>query len=367
MATETTETTSDSPSPQERFDAFQQRRSWMAFPLAVIKKTGDDSGGNLAALIAYYGFFSLFPLLLVFVTVLGFVLSGDAGAQKSVENSVLGQFPIINQQIRGHTLQGHAGALVIGLVTTLLAGLGVTGASQNAFNRVWAVPFKHRPNFLQSRLRSLLLLLALGGLFVLATVASGLVSGGLGGPLLKVAGIAVSLAVNLALFMASFKLLTSADLNLRELVPGAMFAAVAWEVLQVLGGVYIHHVVSKASNTYGTFALVIGVLAWLHLGAQFTLYGAELNSVLARRLYPRSLFGPPDTHADQRTYRALAEVEERSHVEHVDVEFHDGDRPSGQPGEPPPADAADAADATDEGPADRRPADPNEGHPAPWV
>jgi membrane protein len=308
--------------PVKKFDAFQQRNRALRIPFAVIKKFGDDQAGSLAALVAYYAFFSIFPLLLVFVTVLGFVLNGDPSAQKSVENSVLGQFPIISDQIRGHHLQGHAISLVIGVLTTLFAGLGITGAAQNAFNRVWAVPFKDRPNFIHSRLRSLYLLLLLGGLFMVATAASGLVSGGLGGPLLKVAGIALSLLINFGLFMASFKLLTSAKLTFRELVPGAVFAAIAWEVLQVLGGVYIKHVVSKASNTYGTFALVIGVLAWLHLGAQLTLYGAELNSVLARRLYPRSLLVPPDTKADQSALRALAEVEERSDQQQVDVEFN---------------------------------------------
>jgi membrane protein len=307
--------------PVKRFDDYQQRSRALRIPFAVVKKFGDDQAGSLAALVAYYAFFSLFPLLLVFVTVLGFVLSGDQSAQNSVANSVLGQFPVISDQIKGHQLHGHAVSLIIGVLTTLLAGFGVTSAAQNAFNRVWAVPFKHRPNFFQSRLRSLLVVLSLGALFVVGTAASGLVSGGLGGPLVKVAGIVLSLAINFVLFVLAFKLLTSAELKWRALVPGAIFAGVAWAVLQALGGIYIHHVVSKASNTYGTFALVIGVLAWLHLGAQLTLYGAELNSVLARRLYPRSLMGPPETEADQSTLRALAEVEERSDHENVDVEF----------------------------------------------
>jgi membrane protein len=307
--------------PVRALDARQQRSRWLAIPFAVVKKFGDDQASSLAALVAYYAFFSLFPLLLVLVTVLGLVLHGDPSAQHSVENSVVGQFPIIGDEVKGHALGGHAFALVIGLVTALLAGLGVTGAAQNALNRVWAVPMKERPNFIQAKLRGLLLLVSLGGLFLVATAASGLVSGGLGGPILKVAGILLSIALNFALFFASFRLLTVAAIPRRDLVPGVALAAVLWEVLQVAGGLYIHHVVSKASNTYGTFALVIGVLAWLHLGAQITLYAAELNSVLARRLYPRSLLGPPDTEADQTTLRALAEVEERSDHEQVEVEF----------------------------------------------
>jgi membrane protein len=307
--------------PLKKFDRHQQQSRWLRIPMAVIKKFGDDGAGSLAALVAYYAFFSLFPLLLVAVTVLGFVLQGDPSAQQSVKQSVLGQFPGIGSQISNGTLKGHSFALVIGIITTLLAGLGVTQAAQNALNQVWAVPRKHRPDFLRSRLRSLMLLLALGGLFLVGTLASGLVSGGLSGPLLGVLGIVVSVAINFALFETAFKVLTATDVSWRALVPGALFAAIGWEVLQVAGGLYIHHVVSKSTATYGTFALVIGVLAWLHLGAQLTLYGAEINVVLKRQLYPRSLFGPPDTHADKKTLRALAEVEERHDEEQIEVEF----------------------------------------------
>jgi YihY family inner membrane protein len=321
--------------PLKAFDRYQQRSRWLRIPVAVIKKFGDDQAGSLAALVAYYAFFSVFPLLLVVVTVLGFVLQGDPSAQQSVRNSVLGHFPVISDQLQHETLRGHTIALVIGVVTSLLAGLGVTQAAQNALNRVWAVPFKERPNFFTSRGRSLVLLFSLGGLFLLGTLASGLVSGGLSGPALTVVGILVSIAINFGLFLISFRVLTAVDPPIRCLIPGAMFAAVMWEVLQVAGGLYIHHVVSKSTSTYGTFALVIGVLAWLHLGAQITLYAAEVNVVLNRRLYPRSLFGPPQTGADKETLRALAEVEERHEEEQIDVEFQPPQGPA-KTGDPEP-------------------------------
>jgi uncharacterized BrkB/YihY/UPF0761 family membrane protein len=100
------------------------------------------------------------------------------------------------------------------------------------------------------------------------------------------------------------------------------FAAAFWEILQQVGGIYINHVYRHASDTYSQFALVIAMIVWLHLGAQMTLYAAEINVVLARRLYPRSLMGPPEAPADQRTLRALAKVEERHEEEQVDVRFH---------------------------------------------
>jgi membrane protein len=312
----------DAMAPLRRFDRFQQRHKALAIPLAVVKKFGDDQGGSLAALVAYYSFFSLFPLLLVFVTVLGFVLQGDPSAQESVKHSVLGQFPIIGQRIQVNALHGNAIVLAIGLITSLLAGLGVTQAAQNALDRVWAVPFKRRPNFLQARLRGLALLLSLGLLFLIATVASGLVTGGLGGPLLKVAGIALSLLLNFALFFAAFRLMTSADVGTERIWTGVIVAGIFWEILQVVGGYYIGHVLKKSTGTYAQFGLVIALLIWLHLGAQMTLYAAEVNVVIDRKLYPRSLFGPVVA-ADKETLTALAKVEERSEEEQVEVRFTD--------------------------------------------
>jgi uncharacterized BrkB/YihY/UPF0761 family membrane protein len=307
--------------PVRIFDAFQQRHTSLAIPMAVLKKFGDDQAGSLAALVAYYAFFSLFPLLLVLTTVLGFVLQGNPGFQSKVQSSVLGQFPVIGQQIQVHALTGHAAALAIGLATSLLGGLGVTQAAQKAFDTVWTVPFKDRPDFIHSRLRGLLLLLCLGLLFIASTVVSGLITG-LGGTAVKIGGIAVSLVVNFTLFLAAFRFMTSATVPTRCLWMGVAVAAAFWEGLQVVGGLYINHVYRHASSTYSQFALVIALIVWLHLGAQLTLYAAEVNVVVARRLYPRSLLGPPEAPADQETLRALAKVEERHEAERVEVEFH---------------------------------------------
>lgn len=308
--------------PVRRFDEFQQRRKGLAIAVAVVKKFGNDQGGNLAALVAYYAFFSIFPLLLVMTTILGFVLGGNASAQASVEKSVLSQLPIVGQSIHAHALGGSVPALVIGLLTSLWAGLGVTSAAQNALDKIWAVPFKDRPSFLSSRLRGLALLVFLGALFLISTTASGLVAGGFGGVGSRIIGYVISLLVNLVLFLAAFRFMTARTVPIRDLRVGATVAAVLWTILQTIGGAYVDHVVKSNSNTYGTFAFVIALLVWLHLGAQLTLYSAEINVVLKRHLWPRSLFGPPAAPADQKTLAAIAKVEERSEEQQVDVEFH---------------------------------------------
>ena len=308
----------------EALDRYQQGHRWLAIPFAVVKKFSDDEAGSLAALIAYYGFFALFPLMLVLVTVLGYVLSGDPSLQTSVKSGVLSQFPIIGPQIQKNisALHGHALTLVIGIAGSLWGGLGVTSATQNAFNKVWAVPRKHRPNFLQSRLRGLAVLVLLGVLFIISSGASGIVTGsGLGGPLAVVGGIAFSLVVNVFLFLAAFRLLTAAEVRTRCLMGGVLIASVLWEILQVVGGIYVGHVLRHTNAAYGVFGVVLGLLSWLYLGAQTTLYAAEINVVRARRLWPRSLLQDPPTIGDEETLKALAKVEERIEGERIDVSF----------------------------------------------
>ena len=319
--------------PVHRFDDYQQKSKWLALPMAVVKKFGDDQGGNLASLVAWYGFFSLFPLLLVFATILGYVLAGDPSTRQSVEHSVQSQFPAIGSSLPLQAISGSVFALVVGVLTSLWAGLGVTTVSQTALDTVWAVPYKERPNFIKSRLRGLGLLVLLGVLFIASTIASGAVSAGFGGALAKLAGYVVSLAVNFVLFFAAYRLMTISNIPSRDLRWGSAVAAVLWTILQSVGGLYLKH---AGGHGYGVFAIVIPLLIWLRLGTQVFLYCAEVNVVVSRRLWPRSLFGPPESPADKRTLRALAKVEERSDLQHVDVEF-ESPPPAAPDGAPPAA------------------------------
>jgi YihY family inner membrane protein len=307
----------------QALDRLQQRHQRLSFPAAVIKKFGDDGAGQLAALIAYYGFVSLFPLLLVLVTVLGFVLEGSPKTQASVLHSTLGQFPIIGDQLQRnvHSLKGSPGALAIGLVGLLFGGLGIVGATQNAFQQVWHIPRKHRPNFLAWRLRGLGLLAALGVLLIVSTVAAGYVTAQTAGAIAVLGGILLALLSNLLLFFLAFRFLTAEEVPTRNLIPGVIFAAVLWQILQHVGGYYVAHVIRHAHETSGLFAFVLGLLAWLYLGGQVTLIAAEINVVRARRLWPRSFFSQPLLEADMRALRSSAETEERVEEENVEVNF----------------------------------------------
>jgi membrane protein len=269
-------------------DEFQQRHRRLAFCVAAVKRFSDDQGGQLAALIAYYAFVSLFPLLLVFVTVLGFVLKGDPQLKQSILEHTQAQFPIVGDQLRLHSLPASGVALAIGLIGSLAGGLAVTNAAQDAFNRIWQVPARRRPGFLAMRLRGLRLLALFGLLNILSTTAAGIVGAGPGGALALFGGVVAALLFNLALFGSAFKLLTDARVSWRELAPGVLLAAVVWQLLQYVGGFYIGHVVRHAGPLSATFAVVLGLLAWLYLGAQVTVFSAEVNVVRTRGLWPRS-------------------------------------------------------------------------------
>jgi membrane protein len=310
-------------------DEMQQRRRWLAFSVAVVKKYGEDQAGNKAALLAYYGFFSLFPLLLVAVTVIGFVLQGRSELSDRIVDSALAQFPIIGDQIRGTVegsrLRGNGLALAVGGALALWGGLGVAEAAQNAMNGIWNVPRRRYPNFLLRRLRGLAWLVILGGGLLLASLVSGIAAAAdtaWSGP----AGVAASTAVNMLLFLVGFRVLTVRNVSLRALLPGAVLAALAWALLQWLGGWYVARQLSRASATYGAFALVIGLLSWLYLASTVTLLAAEVNVVRTRRLWPRSLAPPPLGGPDERALMGLARQEERLPSQRVEVSFgEDGD------------------------------------------
>lgn len=304
----------------DRFDGWQRERTWASFPLAVVKKFGDDRAGNLAALVAYYSFFSIFPLLLVLTTVLGRVLSDSPDLQSRVLDSALVQLPVIGDQLRENVdgLPGSGLALAIGIVGALWAGMGAVLAMQTALDGVWNVPLRRRPNALVGRLRALAVLALLGTGVVLLTASAPLVRSVASVPVVgSLASVAVAFLLALGLFLATFRLLTDTPVSWADQLPGAAGAAIAWSVLQLLGAAFVRHWVEGAAGASGVFAVVIGLLSWLYLQAQLTVLAAEINVVRRERLWPRSLTGRGLGEGDRRALARYAAVEKR--VEGQDV------------------------------------------------
>lgn len=292
--------TSDSSGLRQRIDAWQKRHRPVAFAYAVVKKYGEDGGGRLAATVAYFAFFSVFPALLALVAIAGFVLEGDPELRRDVVDTAVGQFPVIGDAMSEASLSGSGLALVLGLLGAIWAGLGAMLATEHAFNTVWDVPWYERPDPVRSRLRGLVMFAVIGVGLVGATILTNLatelaVSGGA-----RIAIAAANIGVNIGLAFIAFQILTAKTLDMRHLWPGAVIAGTAFYGLQTAGSLLVSRYVTNASDTYGTFALVIGLLAWFHLAAQVTLLAAEVNVVRNRNLYPRTLFGDDLTEGDER-------------------------------------------------------------------
>jgi YihY family inner membrane protein len=297
-------------------DKFQQRRSVLAFPVAVWKKFGDDRAGSLAALIAYYAFVSIFPLLLVLITVMDIVLRNHPALQDTVLDDVAKNFPGVGSLLTGsvHTTSGTGFALAIGLIFALLGGRGVATAIMNALNTAWEVPLTDRPRFPGSLLRSIGIIVVIGvGEIVSFTLAG--FAGGVGheftGVGAYIAATAVSLVLNVGVFWLAFRLGTAKQVAGRGLWLGAVLSAIAWQVLQSVGAALVRHAAGTSNTTNATFALILGLLAFLYLQAELTLYAVEASVVRARRLWPRSMFPPPLTDADRQALELYAKVQQR--------------------------------------------------------
>jgi YihY family inner membrane protein len=280
--------------PLRAADRLQRRLPVLAFPVAVWSKFNEDQAGNLAALISYYAFAAIFPLLLILATVLSIVLRNDPGLQKDLINSALAQYPVIGPQIQQNlgSIPGTGLPLIIGIVFLLLGARGVAGAMQRAMCVVWGIPKERRPGFPLSIAWSLALVLSIGIGFVATTFLSGL-AGGAGHVLTgwgaHIATVLISLVLNLGMFWLGFRLATFFQVRWRDLRTGAAIAAVCWQVLQVAGGYVVSHQLNRASDLYGAFGIVLGLMAWLFLQSEVTLYAAEVDVVLARRQWPVSI------------------------------------------------------------------------------
>ncbi|MCB1261498.1 MAG: YihY family inner membrane protein, partial [Acidimicrobiales bacterium] len=286
----------------DRVDRIQQGVRPIAFTVAVLKRFGEDRGSQYAALMSYYGFLSLLPLLLVLTTIAGLLLADNPELQDQVLNSVADRIPVVGTQIEQNVqgLRASGVVLVIGLLFAVFSGLGVVQVTQDALNVVWDVPRRHWPDLWHRYGRNLMVLGVLGGAVVAATVVATLSSA-----IELPAGADVALAVgnvvvNTVVILLAFKVLTKADLAWADLAVGALVGGVVLYVLQVVGAFYISRVVSRASDLYGTFAIVLGLVVWLNLNARVLLLAAEIDVVRHRKLWPRSISPRQLTEADHR-------------------------------------------------------------------
>jgi uncharacterized BrkB/YihY/UPF0761 family membrane protein len=303
-------------------DRWQRRVPWAGVPYAVMKKFGDDSANLLVVALAWYGFTAIFPLLLVVVTLFGFIGAESIGTGII---KTLHEFPVIGTSFNPASpsaLHGSTLGLIVGLIGLVYGAQGVTQTAQQAMATVWQVPQTERTGFLPRLGRSLAGLVTIGGTFLVSAFVTSYATGGTTSYAIRIPVLAGLLIINIGLYFATFALLTPKMIGPRGLLPGAILGAVAFTLLITVGTGLMTHQLKNASATYGAFGSVIGIVALLLLIAKLTMYGAELNPVLARHLYPRALpLGGEPTDADRKVLASLARAEQRQDDEVISVAF----------------------------------------------
>src|SRR5580700_4190691 len=314
-------------------DRLQRRHGVLGFPYAVVKKYGDDEGGRQAALITYYGFLSIFPLLLLGVAVLSRVLAGHPDLRQRLITE------IVPKALRSTVEQSLAALptstipFIAGLVGLLLSGTGVVFSAYQTLNHVAAVRFRCRAGFVSRYVRVFAVLamllvgaVAVGALTVVATALPG-ESG-----VQRVAAVLGSALIVFAVLLFGAKLLLARPAPVRALWPGAILGAAAVTVVLNAGPLLLARLVTKAGPVYGSFATVAGMFALLYLVGQALVYGAEVAAVRYARLWPRALDPNRPTAADARALALLAREQGRSAA--ARIQFHGAEH-----GAPPANDA----------------------------
>jgi uncharacterized BrkB/YihY/UPF0761 family membrane protein len=303
-------------------DRWQRRVPWAGVPYAVMKKFGDDNANLVVVALAWYGFTAIFPLLLVVTTLFGFI-----GA-KSIGTGIvttLHEFPVIGSSFNPSNpsaLHGSTLALIVGLIGLVYGAQGVTQTAQQAMAMVWHIPQTQLTGFLPRLGRSLAGLVTIGGAFIVNAFATGYATGATANYAIRIPVLAGLLIINAALYFATFTLLTAKVIGPRGLLPGAILGGVAFTALITVGTGLMTHQLKNASATYGAFGTVIGIVTLLLLLAKLSMYAAELNPVLARRLYPRALpLGGEPTEADLRVLASIAHADQRRDDQVIGVGF----------------------------------------------
>jgi uncharacterized BrkB/YihY/UPF0761 family membrane protein len=317
-------------------DGLQRRHSVLGFPYAVVKKYGNDAGGREAALITYYGFLSIFPVLLLGVAVLSRALASHPDLRERLVAAVVPAAlrPTVEHSLA--TLPTSTVPLVVGLIGLLFSATGVVFSVYQTLNHVAAVPHRHRAPFFSRYIRVFVMLAALllGGLAVGAlTVVATALPGQPG--VQRAAAVAGSALVIFALLLLAARLLLVRPAPFRAVWPGALLGAVAVTVLLTIGAPLLARLVAKAGPVYGSFATVAGMFALLYLIGQALVYSAEVAAVRYARLWPRAFDLKRPTEADARALALLAREQER--IPAARVTFHLAPDSPPLPGGSPPA------------------------------
>jgi membrane protein len=214
--------------------------------------------------------------MLVAIAVIGFVSTSSVNLAGDIVSrmGLTGDSARLVSQAIGKAEQSRKAASIIGLGGLLWSGLGLVGAVQQALNTVWQVEGRG----LRDKLTGLAWLGGTAVLFAASFALSAAIKF-LPGFLAPI-NILVALALDLGLWLWMMKALPNRDVGWKALLPGALAGAIGLEILKIVGGIYVPHLVASSSALYGSLGVVFGILMWLLLFGKLLVYSSVLNVVL---------------------------------------------------------------------------------------
>ena len=290
----------------DRVDRLQRSQPALGFPWAVVKRYIEDRGNWLGALISYYGFFSLYPLLVAFTTIATWLFNDRPQTLQRILASVWSKVPFASEELATQVseqvddLSGQGWIAVVSLLVSLWGAIGVVRVLQDAVNTMWGVPRYRRPHYVGKVARGALMLTLLGVGFIGSAVVAG-VTLAVDLPVVATIGAAVgNIALNGLVALAIYRLVLGRSVPFADLLPGAVIMGIGTWGLTLIGGLYVQRVIARMTSVFGPFASTIGLLAYVSLLIQIFVFATEVNVVRAKRLWPRSLteeLGEPDLRA----------------------------------------------------------------------
>ena len=308
------------------FDTYQQKHPVLGFPIAVLLKYEQDEAPHQAALLTYYTFLSLFPLMLILLSITELLLKNQPALEQRVIHTAFSYFPVVGTQLERNVHASHSSGLglVFGLLIAFVGARGVADIMQTVFNNLWQVPRDRRSKFPRSIARSFLIIILGGGGMITTSILTGYISQD-HNSLFKALALVVSLALNFIVFLTVYRLSISRHVPTSNLYIGSAVTSVMWQILQGFGGYLVLNNLRGASALYGIFAIVLGLLFWIYLQAKITLYAVEVDVVRTKKLWPRSLLAPPLSMQDKQVIAEYAKIQKRLPQEKISVEFNEKD------------------------------------------
>lgn len=301
-------------------DAWQQRHSKIGFIHGVIRKHLDDEASYRAALLAYYGFLSIFPLLLVLTTVLRMVLYSEPELSGRIIHNAVNYFPAIGYDLQKsvHTLDRTGVVLLVGILLTLFGARGVADVLRGSFDHIWQVPFSRRSRLPGSLVRSFTIIFVGGLSLAITPLVFGYALAFMPNRLFGLLSTCLTAFVLFWVLIFIMKVGTSTPQPFRRIWVGALVAVISLGILQATGSVIVARELQHLDSLYGTFALVLGLIFWLYLQAQVLLFCLEIDSVRHFRLWPRTL-APPDTPLTAADHAAYKLYSDRARYHETDL------------------------------------------------